>query len=224
MHDTLLRAVEKLKGMLSACDIDSSDAERMQPILAAIDDANRVIDSGAERVMTIVRRLRSFARLDEAELKAVDIHDGIEDTLTLIHHEIKNRITVVRDFGNIPPLTCYPGRLNQVFLNLLNNARQAIAGEGTITIKTSLSDSKVAIRFTDSGSGISKENVERIFDPGFTTKGVRVGTGLGLSICYQIIEDHRGKIEVESEVGKGTTFTILLPLNLEEQLERESSE
>jgi PAS domain S-box-containing protein len=222
MHDTLVRAVQKLKGMLSSCALAAADVERIQPTLKAIDEANRVIDSGTERVTTIVRRLRSFARLDEAELKAVDLHEGIEDTLTLIHHEIKNRIRVVRNFGDIPPVTCYPGRLNQVFLNLLNNARQAIDGEGVITIETSGSESHVSIRFTDTGGGIAKADLERIFDPGFTTKGVRVGTGLGLSICYQIVEDHRGRIEVESELGKGTTFTVVLPLDLEEQLERAS--
>jgi signal transduction histidine kinase len=224
MHDTMVRAVEKLKSTLTMCGLASTEAERVGPIFKAIDDANRVIDSGTERVTTIVRRLRSFARLDEAELKAVDIHEGIEDTLMLIHHEIKKRITVLRDFGEVPPLTCYPGRLNQVHLNLLNNARQAIDGKGQITIKTSVRDSRVCIQYTDTGSGISAKNLDRIFDPGFTTKGVRVGAGLGLSICYQIIEDHRGKIEVESKVGEGTTFTILLPLDLKEQLQNESGE
>jgi PAS domain S-box-containing protein len=224
MHDTLLRAMDKMKVVLSACGIDARQAEQMEPIMSAIDDANRVIKTGTERVTTIVRRLRSFARLDEAELKTVDIHEGIEDTLTLIHHEIKSRIKLVREFGDLPQVTCYPGRLNQVFLNLLNNARQAIEGEGTITITTSVVDHQVSIRFADTGGGISPDDLKKIFDPGFTTKGVRVGTGLGLSICYQIIEDHRGKISVKSELGRGTTFTIWLPLNLEEQLEREKGE
>ncbi len=224
MHDTLMRAIDKLKAMLASCNIHAADTEQMKPILSAIDDANRVIDSGTERVTTIVRRLRSFARLDEAELKAVDIHEGIEDTLTLIQHEIKSRITVERQFGDIPAVTCYPGRLNQVFLNLLNNARQAIDGQGTIMIKTARSDGHVSIQFTDSGDGITQENIKKIFDPGYTTKGVRVGTGLGLSICYQIIEDHRGSITVDSEIGQGTTFTIKLPLDLDEQLEQERGE
>lgn len=221
MHDTLVRAIEKLKATLDSCAITTEDLDEMKPIMEAIDDANRVIESGTERVITIVRRLRSFARLDEAELKEVDIHKGIEDTLTLIHHEIKNRIKIVREYGDLPPVTCYPGRLNQVFLNLLNNARQAIEGEGTITISTDVRDGHVVMRFADTGKGIAPENLSKVFDPGFTTKGARVGTGLGLSICYQIIEDHKGKMDVESEVGRGTVFTIRLPLDLQDRLAAE---
>jgi signal transduction histidine kinase len=216
MHDTLMRAVEKQKEILKECHLSPAETDRMQPIIDAIDEANQVIESGSERVISIVRRLRSFARLDEAELKAVDLHEGIEDTLTLIHHEIKNRIEIIRKFGDIPPVTCYPGRLNQVFLNLLNNARQAIDGRGTITIVTRRVGNMVEISFTDSGRGIEPTALAKVFDPGFTTKGVGIGTGLGLSICYQIIEDHYGTITVESEVGAGTTFTITLPLNLDE--------
>jgi signal transduction histidine kinase len=219
MHDTLVRAIEKLKGTMKECDLSAADSTQMKPTLSVIDDANRVIKSGTERVTTIVRRLRSFARLDEAELKEVDIHEGIEDTLTLIHHEIKNRIELVRNFGDIPRVTCFPGRLNQVFLNLLNNARQAIEGEGKITITTAAVNKKIEIRFADTGRGIAPDTVSRVFDPGFTTKGVGVGTGLGLSICYQIIEDHHGHIDVKSRLGKGTTFTIVLPTNLDELME-----
>ncbi|MBU0985500.1 MAG: PAS domain S-box protein, partial [candidate division Zixibacteria bacterium] len=216
MHDTLMRAVVKLKTQLGQhCEDSHPIAADLKPIIDTIDSANRVISNGAERVMTIVRRLRSFARLDEAELKKADIHEGLEDTLTLIHHEIKNRITVRRDFGDVPEIACYPGRLNQVFLNLLNNARQAIVGEGTIQIRTFVRDSRVVVEIADSGKGIDAAHLKRIFDPGFTTKGVGVGTGLGLSICYQIIEDHRGTISVRSEVGKGTTFTIELPMDLD---------
>jgi PAS domain S-box-containing protein len=216
MHNTLIRAVDKLKKTLETCGIGPPEAERMGPILEVIDDANKVIESGSERVITIVRRLRSFARLDEAEMKEVDIHEGLEDTLTLIHHEIKGRIEVVREYGDLPPVTCYPGRLNQVFLNLLNNARQAILDHGTITIATEVKGDQVEIRFTDTGKGIAPDAVAKVFDPGFTTKGVGVGTGLGLSICYQIIEDHRGSITVTSELGAGTTFTVTLPINLDE--------
>jgi signal transduction histidine kinase len=218
MHNTLVRGMDKLKDSLGSCDIADCDVQKIQPFLEVIDGANKVIETGAERVTTIVRRLRSFARLDEAELKEVDLHEGLEDTLTLIHHEIKNRIEVVRQYGTIPPVTCYPGRLNQVFLNLLNNARQAIEGEGTITITTRVEDNNVEVGVRDDGKGIAPEALARVFDPGFTTKGVGVGTGLGLSICYQIIKDHRGDLKVASEVGKGTVFTIVLPLDLKQQL------
>ena len=115
-------------------------------------------------------------------------------------------------------MSVYPSRLNQVFLNLLNNARQAIKDNGTITISTGVENDRALITFSDDGVGIERENLKKIFDPGFTTKGVGVGTGLGLSICYQIIQDHHGTIDAESTPGEGTTFTIRLPLNLDEIL------
>jgi two-component system NtrC family sensor kinase len=217
MHDTLIRAVAKLKEHLFASESAAQD-EKLKALFKVIDDANQVIRSGASRVGEIVRRLRSFARLDEAELKKVDVHEGLEDTLTLVHHEIKHNIELVRDYGNVPPISVYPSRLNQVFLNLLNNARQAIQGKGTITLRTRAENGTVSIAVQDDGVGIPPENLPRVFDPGFTTKGVGVGTGLGLSICYQIIQDHRGRIDVESEVGRGTTFTIRIPANLDEIL------
>ncbi len=220
MHDTLQRAVEKLKQTLETQFPKEYHENRGISIpLKIIDDANKVIENGSERVTNIVKRLRSFARLDEAELKTVDIQEGLEDTLTLVHHEIKHNIKVTKIFNELPPIACFPGRLNQVYLNLLINAKQAIKDKGEITISTSLMDHKVRIEFEDNGIGIPKEKLKKIFDPGFTTKGVGVGTGLGLSICYQILQDHHGEILVESEVGKGTKFTIVFPSNLEEILE-----
>jgi PAS domain S-box-containing protein len=219
MHDTLVRALAKLKEYLKERNPEAFERdEKLKSLFAMIDESNQVIRSGASRVAEIVRRLRSFARLDEAELKKVDIHEGLEDTLTLVHHEIKHNIQVVRDYGQIPPMSVYPSRLNQVFLNVINNARQAIHDKGTIAIKTWVEDKTANIAISDDGIGIPPENLSRIFDPGFTTKGVGIGTGLGLSICYQIIKDHRGRIDVESEVGKGTTFTIRIPTNLDEIL------
>jgi PAS domain S-box-containing protein len=218
MHNTLVRAVEKLKALLSDVLPDGYTANpKLTAILKVMEDANRVIASGSDRVTTIVRRLRSFARLDEAALKDTDIHEGIEDTLVLIQHEIKHNISVVKNYGELPIISCYPGKLNQVILNLLINARQAILDkeEGAITISTWHKDRKVHISIADNGVGIPLHNLRKIFDPGFTTKGVGVGTGLGLSIVYRIIrEDHQGDIKVESEPGKGTTFTIIIPDNL----------
>jgi signal transduction histidine kinase len=213
MHDTLVRAVGKLKDEIIPAEPD--EGSKLHQTIKVIEDANDVIQSGSSRVTTIVRRLRSFARLDEAELKKVDIHEGIEDTLTLTHHELKHGITVTRNFGKIPEIACYPGQLNQVFLNLLVNARQAIDGVGEITITTSKKRGRVHVEIRDTGRGIPKDQLSKIFDPGFTTKGVGVGTGLGLSICYRIIQEHKGQIHVDSEVGKGTVFTISLPMDLE---------
>ncbi len=216
MHDTLLRGVEKMKEHLKARDAEAFEADaKLNSLFEVIETSNQVIKSASSRVGEIVRRLRSFARLDEAELKKSDLHEGLEDTLTLVHHEIKHHIEVVKEYGEVPPISVYPSRLNQVYLNLLNNARQAIKEKGTITIRTGVEDSMAFVSVTDDGVGMEKETLKKIFDPGFTTKGVGVGTGLGLSICYQIIQDHRGKIDVTSTVGKGTTFTLRIPLNLD---------
>ena len=224
MQDTLFRALEKLRVVIeSKCAIDEDHRSELEAAFQIIDDSDKVIRSGTERVVTIVRRLKSFARLDEAELKTVDIHEGLEDTLTLIHHEVKHNITVNKIFGDIPPISCFPSQLNQVFLNLLINSKHAIKDKGKIDISTLVIDNKVHIEIKDDGVGIPKENFKKIFDPGFTTKGRGVGAGLGLSICYQIIQDHRGEIKVESEPGKGATFTIVLPMDLENILENDKN-
>lgn len=221
MHDTLKRAVKKLRQTLETeYEKDLQENRGLSTPLRIIEDANKVIDSGSERVIEIVRRLRSFARLDEAELKKIDIHEGLEDTLTLIHHEIKHNIQVTKHYAELPAIACFPGQLNQVFLNLLINAKQAIKDKGEVTITTFKKQNKVHIVIQDTGVGIPKNKLAKIFDPGFTTKGVGVGTGLGLSIVYNIIEEHKGTIRVDSEVGKGTTFTIVFPMNLDELLER----
>jgi PAS domain S-box-containing protein len=223
MQDTLFRTVEKLKDIIETqFPKEHEEQSQLKADLKIIDDSKKVINSGTERVINIVKRLRSFARLDEAELKTVDIHEGLEDTLTLIHHEIKHNITVIRNYGDVPPIACYPGRLNQVFLNILINAKHAIKGKGEITITTFTKNNRINIAIKDTGVGIAEENLKRLFDPGFTTKGVGVGTGLGLSICYQIIQDHLGEILVESEVGKGTVFTVILPLDLEKRISDDS--
>lgn len=127
-------------------------------------------------------------------------------------HELKSRVEVVREYQDIPKIQCFPNQLNQVFMNLLVNASQAIEGTGQITVRTYSQVSWVVVEIGDNGKGIPSEKRERIFDPGFTTKSRGVGTGLGLSIVHQIIQDHSGRIEVESEPGKGTRFRIQLPI------------
>ena len=129
--------------------------------------------------------------------------------------EVKARTEIVKIYGNIPPVACYPGELNQVFMHLLTNAAQAIAEKGSIIIQTSMEDQNVQICIADDGVGIPPEKIEHLFDPDFTKDGVRVKAGLGLFTSYNIIKKHKGQIKVESEVGKGTKFTILLPLNLQ---------
>lgn len=212
IHDTQVRAFNKLKAALAATN-DRDLQHNLRSILEMIDEANRVIENAGGRVSDIIKRLKSFARLDEAELKRCNVHDGLEDALALVHHQIKHTITVHREFGDLPEITCYPGQLNQVFLNLLVNAGQAIHGTGEIKIRTWHDASNIYIAISDTGEGISEEQLPRIFDPGYTTKGVGVGTGLGLSICYQIVRNHYGEILVDSRRGEGSTFTVKLPIH-----------
>ena len=181
----------------------------------AIREINKLIESiknGTNRTTEIVKGLRTFSRLDEDILKMADIHEGLDSTLILLHNKYKNRIEIVRNYGILPFVECYPGQLNQVFMNILSNAVDAIDEKGTITIKTLLSNNLIKISIKDTGQGIPENIREKIFDPFYTTKGVGKGTGLGLSISQSIIEKHRGSIDVKSEPGKGTEFIIILPV------------
>ncbi len=213
--DTLSRALEKMKKVMESDEVPEAvrGLRGLKQVQAVLEDIARINQLACDRIIGIVSSLRNFARLDEAELKTADLHEGIESTLTLVHHELKNRIEVIKEYGEIPPISCHPNQINQVFMNMLVNASQAIQGEGTITIRTFRQGDTVNVQFSDTGTGIPPESLSRIFDPGFTTKGVGVGTGLGLSICFKIAQDHGGGIDVESEVGKGSTFTIRLPIS-----------
>ena len=166
---------------------------------------------GSERVKTIVENLRKFSRLDEAEFKYADIHEGLNSTIMLIEKELGDRIKLHKNYAEIPSISCMPGHLNQVFLNMLLNAIQAIEGHGNIWISTAIKDDKVVIKFKDDGKGISKKHIDKIFEPFFTTKPVGMGTGLGLSISYGIIQEHGGDIKVKSKKKTGTTFSISIP-------------
>jgi two-component system, NtrC family, sensor kinase len=181
--------------------------------LAAIEELSAVTRAACSRMTHIVSELRTFARIDEADRKPIDLHEGLESTLVLCHHLIKGRIKVVREYGDLPQVECHPNQINQVFMNLIVNACQAMGEGGTITLSTWAEPhlEKVNVAFSDTGPGITKENLARIFDPGFTTKGAGLGTGLGLSICFQIIEAHGGDISVESEPGRGARFVVSLP-------------
>lgn len=171
---------------------------------------------GAERVRDIVQNLRTFSRLDEAELKRTDIHEGIESTIRILSRYFSvGSIELVRDFGDVPTIEAYSAKLNQVWMNLLVNAAQALGpNPGRVTIRTRATDDKVYVAISDTGCGIDAAVAGKIFDPFFTTKSVGEGTGLGLSISFGIIEDHGGTIKVESRQGVGTTFTVELLQNL----------
>lgn len=192
-----------------------------------IKDMPKLISScedGARRTRDIVMGLRNFSRLEEAQLKEVDLHEGLENTLQLLTGELKNRIKVTKNFGQIPKVTCYPSQLNQVFMNVLSNAAQAIEDDGEIRITTkSLPDERVEVSIKDSGRGMNKATLEKIFDPFFTTKTLGRGTGLGLSISYGVVQKHGGEILVSSDVGQGTEFRIILPVHGPAELKKPSA-
>ncbi|KAA3609958.1 MAG: HAMP domain-containing protein [Calditrichaeota bacterium] len=180
-------------------------------VLEEIDKLLDGIEEGARRTTEIVKGLRNFSRLDEDEQKLSDIQQGLESTLMVLHNELKNKVQIKTEYGNLPQILCYPGKLNQVFLNILQNANQAINESGVITIKTWMDKSWVYISIKDDGNGMSEDVLKRVFEPFYTTKDVGKGTGLGLSISYGIIHDHDGDIEVLSKPGKGSDFIIKLP-------------
>jgi signal transduction histidine kinase len=180
----------------------------------AIREINTLIDSiknGTERTTQIVNGLRTFSRLDEDVLKFADIHEGLDSTLILLRNKYKNRIEIIKEYADLPPIECYPGQLNQVFMNILSNAIDAIEDKGNITITTSSANGFIRISIKDSGKGIPEPLRAKIFDPFFTIKEVGKGTGLGLSISHGIIEKHKGSIRVKSVIGKGSEFIISLP-------------
>lgn len=199
--------------------LDPEKPDMIKKLQVNIRSMNGVTTMALERIMSIVKSLKNFARLDEADLKEVDLHEGIDSTLTIIHSQIMTKpIEIVREFGQLPLVACFPQQVNQVFMNILVNASHAIPDAGgSIIIKTWAEGKEVFVSIRDTGAGIKPENLPRIFDPGFTTKGVGVGTGLGLSICYRIITKHNGKLHVKSEIGVGTEFIIELPLSVLEE-------
>jgi two-component system NtrC family sensor kinase len=184
--------------------------ERLKKACVRIGD----MAQGLDRVKNLVVKLRTFSRLDEGDIQDADIHDAIDTVLLFLQHRITDRITVVTDFGPEKTLCCRAGQINQVLMNVVSNAVDAIDGRGTLTIRTRVDNDRYLISVQDSGKGIPAEQRQRIFDPFFTTKPVGEGTGLGLSISYGIVQAHRGDIQFESEEGKGTTVTISIPRDL----------
>jgi len=190
------------------------------------EDLSKLLSSmkmGTERIQQIVLSLRNFSRLDEAEMKPVDIHEGIDSTLLILNSKIKTAIKVIKNYGKLPLVECYPSQFNQVFMNIIANAADALLSNPNlrnkeIEIITEIAGvNQVVVKIRDNGNGIDPDAINRLFDPFFTTKPVGKGTGLGLSISYQIIEKHQGKIEVNSEIGEGAEFVIYLPIKARSQ-------
>jgi hemerythrin-like metal-binding protein len=168
--------------------------------------------SGLERVSHIVRHLKDFSHVDQAELQDSDLNTDLENSLQVAWHELQGRVEVVRDYGDLPAVRCVPAQINQVFFNLIVNAAQAIEGKGSLTLSTRAVDGQIEVAIADTGKGMSPEVVQRIFDPFYTTRPVGKGAGLGLSEAYDIVVKHGGRIDVESEPGRGSTFRIRLPV------------
>lgn len=168
---------------------------------------------GLARVTRIVQDLKDFSHADESNWQRASIEQGMDSTLNVVSNEIKYKAEVVREYAGLPDVECMPSQLNQVFMNLLVNAAQAIDKKGTITVRTGKGGEEVWVEVEDTGKGIPVEHLHRIFEPFFTTKPVGKGTGLGLSLSYGIVQKHHGRFEVKSEVGKGSTFRIWLPVH-----------
>jgi signal transduction histidine kinase len=197
--------IEKIQAMEKSMDI----AFLMEDVSSLVQESYE----GTDRIKKIVQDLKDFAHPGDDRPKYADINKCIESTLNIVWNEIKYKAQVIKDFSVLPEIMCHPQQLNQVFANLFINAAQAIEKEGEIKVKTSSNNGNIEITISDTGTGISKEDISKVFDPFFTTKDIGKGTGLGLHVAYNIIKKHNGVIEVSSEVGVGTTFYIKLPRN-----------
>jgi two-component system, NtrC family, sensor kinase len=212
--EILAAALARKSGAASVAEVQEI-RERFDIDFLAVDLPQLLTESreGIDRVCKIVRDLKDFSRSDRGEAwVSADIHRGLESTLNIVWNELKYKAQIVRTFGELPPIECLPSELNQVFMNILMNAGQAIKERGVITVSTGRTDDKIWIAIGDDGEGIPADVLPRIFDPFFTTKPVGSGTGLGLAISYGIIAKHHGTIEIASVPGQGTLLRIELPI------------
>ena len=230
IHGNISHIESYTEELLNIVDIFRENSSKLEPEIIKIieesdidfihEDFPKILQSmrmGTDRICEIVLSLRNFSRLDEAQVKACDLHEGLESTLLLLNHRLDAKIDVIKNYGKIPPVACHPAQINQVFMNIISNAIDALLEQENqshrkITIATESQDGQVMIRIVDNARGIPPEIVGKLFDPFFTTKPVGKGTGLGLAISYKIIDKHGGKIRVNSSEGEGTEFIITLPI------------
>lgn len=204
--DVARRALDRIR------DKSADSDHTLARAFGVIDSSHEVITKACGRLFATFATLRSFAKLDEAALQWMDLHAGLDTAVSLLPHLLGDRVAIVRDYGEVPPVRCYAGEINQVLLMVLTNAIEAIHDRGTITLQTRATPSDTIVEIADDGCGIEPAHRERIFDPGFTTKGVGVGAGLSLAIAYRIMEKHGGDISVESTHGAGTRVSLRLPM------------
>ncbi|OGS91713.1 MAG: ATPase [Gallionellales bacterium GWA2_60_18] len=215
---SMIDSYEQAEGMIADQEMRNQLQEARKKLdIAFLKEDLRALMSeskdGITRVKNIVQNLKDFSHVDTTdEWHFADLRMGLDSTLNIVNNEIKYKADVVREYGDIPDVECLPSQLNQVFMNLLVNAAHAIEERGTITVRTGQQGDEVWVEVADTGKGIAPENLKRIFDPFFTTKPVGKGTGLGLSLSFGIMRKHNGRIEVQSEAGKGTAFTLWLPV------------
>lgn len=210
--DVAVRAADRVMELIDASQsIDQLRSSRsLQGAIAALRKNGQAVASASKRIGKLISSLKSFARVDQAEFQEFDLTQSLEDTLTLLEPSFRGRIRVAKDYGRLPRIYGYPAEINQVFMNLLRNAAEAIDGDGVITISTSTDNGFVIIRVADSGRGIPADQIPRLFNPGFHIEGSSVRASMSLFTSLNIVRKHRGDIRVESEVGKGSTFTIRL--------------
>jgi two-component system, NtrC family, sensor kinase len=213
-NEVLCRSLELLEPLLARGT--KEDLDKAQRITETMRQLVSIDQIACERIRSVIKGLKSIARVDSPDPRRIDLNELLRDTLKLTHAEFRKRVSIETDFGDLPEVECFPQMLGQVFLNLLVNAAQAIEGPGTITVRTVVEDGAAQtahVSITDTGRGMTPEQQGKAFEAGFTTKAVGEGTGLGLSIAKEIIEEkHGGSIDFESKAGRGTTFHVRIPV------------
>ncbi len=204
------RIVEILNQNQSIKDMQDNQLLQLSEVL---ESNNSVAIKASERVTKILDGMRNFVRMDESTLQKIDLHELLDNILTLFNRELNNRISVVKKYGNVPIITCHAAELNQVLINLFRNAVESISGRRTITIQTIKENNNICIKISDSGIGIPPEKIQNLFEPTFSKKENRVKASFGLFISLNIVRKHKGQIKVASEVGKGSAFTVIMPEN-----------
>jgi two-component system, NtrC family, sensor kinase len=215
MNATRRKATEKVHAMIAEREPDLASDEAYLRCLEILNEGDNVIDAGLVQARNLLDQLRSYAKNEKHEPIATELHERIDGALLLMHGMLKNRIEVRREFGDLPNVVCFPVKVTQIMLNLLSNAARAMPESGVLTVSTAVEAEHAVIRVADDGEGIAPEVRDRIFEFGFTTHGDRGGSGLGLAITSELVSMHEGTIEVDSELGRGTTFTVRLPLDLD---------